>query len=61
MVNAACEAIYRRWTRYVTHEEALDQARGFARRCADISHSKQLSADELNAVIAAVAEAMAEP
>jgi hypothetical protein len=32
-----------------------------ARRCANISHSKQLSASELDAVIASVAEAMAEP
>jgi hypothetical protein len=61
IINTACEAIYQRWSRYVSHEEALEEARAFARRCASISQSQQLSDTELDAVIASVAEAMAEP
>jgi hypothetical protein len=56
----ACVEIYRRWRHYVSHEEALEQAQQFARRCAELETSKQLSTSELGSIIAAVAEAMAQ-
>ncbi len=60
-MNDACDEIYRRWRRYLSHDEALEQAQQFARRCAEIESSKQLSISELDRVIAVVAEAMAQP
>ena len=60
-MNDACDEIYRRWRRYLSHDEALEQAQQFARRCAEIESSKQLSISELDRVIAVVAKAMAQP
>lgn len=52
--NAACDEVYRRWRRYLSHDEALAQARLFARRCANLNRPA-----DFDRVIDAVAEAMA--
>jgi len=53
--RGACREIYRQWRRYLGHDEALDQARGFARRVAN-----ENALDEFESAIVEVAKAMAE-
>jgi hypothetical protein len=59
-VITACVEIYRRWRLHLSHDDALDQARLFATRCANLNQSPQDVID-FDSVIAAVANAIAAP
>jgi hypothetical protein len=54
----ACVEIYRRWRPHLSHQDALEQARLFATRCANLNQP-QHDAIDFDSVVAAVASAMA--
>ena len=56
----ACIKIYRRWRPHLSHDEALEQVRLFATRCANLNQPRQAAID-FDSIVAAVATAMAAP
>lgn len=57
-ITGACCEIYRCWRRHLSHDEALEQARLFAARCANLNQPLH-DAIEFESVLSVVANAMA--
>ncbi len=61
MIKEASAAVYKRWSRYVSHAEALAEAENFAKRARAIAGEAHLTSDELDAVLDRVSEVMGAP
>jgi hypothetical protein len=59
-ISGACAEIYRRWRPHLSHDEAIEQARIFARRCANLNQPLH-DAIDFESILRAVAVAMATP
>lgn len=56
-ITAACAAIYRHWRRYLSHNDALEQAAGFKRRAAEVANENDR---EFVALVGRFSEIMGE-
>lgn len=57
-VNEACLAIYKSWSKFLTEEEAREQAEQFRSRFKTIAAEGHLSEAELDATLSIIADTM---